>query len=76
MIKFVHKMLYWNDLRAGFGYKNRPEAGRNYKNYHTDNEGNNENNDDSGMIIAPGVETVFGTTCLLFDTFVLISLFL
>jgi hypothetical protein len=50
-------------------------AGRNYKNYHTDNEGNNENNDDSGVIIAPGAETTFGTTCLLLDTFVPLSLF-
>ncbi|WP_260512918.1 hypothetical protein [Serratia fonticola] len=60
-----------------FGYKKtgqRPVVTT--KNYHTDNKGNNENNDDSGVIIAPGIAAVFGTTCLLFATFVLLSLFL
>jgi hypothetical protein len=51
-------------------------AGRKYINYHTDNEGNNENNDDSGAIIASWFRKVFGTTCLLDNTFVRLSLFL
>ncbi|WP_155243337.1 hypothetical protein [Serratia plymuthica] len=46
------------------------------KNYRIDNEGNNENNDDSGAIIAPVGWDAFGTMCLLTITFVWLSFFL
>ncbi|MFN2993274.1 hypothetical protein [Serratia plymuthica] len=45
------------------------------KNYRIDNEGNNENNDDSGAIIAPVGWDAFGTMCLLMITFVWLSFF-
>jgi hypothetical protein len=46
-----------------------------FRNYLTDNEGNNENNDDSGIIITAVLSGVFGTMCLLEMTFVWQSIF-
>ena len=47
-----------------------------YENYLTDNEGNNENNDDSGIIITSALCDAFGTMCLLRVSFVWLSFFL
>ena len=46
-----------------------------YRNYLRVNEGNNENNDDSEMIIAAACRARFGTMCLLPGAIVWLAFF-
>ncbi|WP_160165248.1 hypothetical protein [Serratia plymuthica] len=66
-------------LKEGIGASRNKKTGQKPvemdKNYRIDNEGNNENNDDSGAIIAPVGWDAFGTMCLLSITFVWLSFF-